>query len=337
MIRLCQRSLHIAPPILISAILHAIAFLVLALWFVTAHDQRRPLTVVVVQDEGLSEADLITDTIELDTEVVEQPIDLSLTPVEMPLSEFGELAAVSLLDGLDGLTGHGIDEGLDGDFGDKIHYARMHGLDIVLVFDSTGSMSAEIDEVKSRIHSIGTALLDKIPSTRISLVTYRDRLRRLPRFKGDGLPRNPEHYVVRGIPLTHQLSDFDQFLIGISAGAGGDRPEAVMDGLEWAMDRNDFSAKSLKVILIFGDAPPHSRDMNRCLALAKRFRKRQNGTISTITCRMPHALEEFYEIARAGGGEAHTLQNSRWLLKELLVLTFGSDHRQNVLDFFEID
>jgi hypothetical protein len=291
------------------------------------------MTIVVLQEEGLSEADLITDTVEIQTEpVAEEPIDLSLATDEMPLSEFGELAPVSLLDGLQGLNGQGIDEGLEGDFGDKIHYARLHGLDIVLVFDSTGSMGAEIDVVKNKIKAIGTALLEKIPSARISLVTYRDRLPLNDRRRG-----RRGHYVVSGIPLTHQPSDFDQFLIGISAGGGGDRPEAVLDGMEWAVGRNDFSTKSLKVMLIFGDAPPHSRDQKRCLELARTFHKHQKGIVSTITCRRPQPLPEFYEIARAGGGEAHTLENTRWLLEELLVLTFGSDHREDVMQFFELD
>ena len=333
--RFLEPALRIAPAVLVSTIMHTILLIVLALWLITPDDRHRPMTLVVVRDEGSSEADLIFDTIETEPVSVE-PFDLSLATQAMPVLQSGELAAVSLFDGLDGRTGgHGIGEGLDGDFGDRIHYARTHGLDIVLVFDSTGSMNAEIDQVKKRIYSIGTGLLEKIPSIRISLVTYRDRLRQSPR--SNRRRRDTEHYVVRGIPLTNQLSDLDEFLSGISAGEGGDRPEAVLDGLEWAIDRNYFGAKSLKVILIFGDAPPHSGDVERCLALAEEFHNQHNGTISTITCRMPHALPEFYEIARAGGGEAHTLEHTHRLLNELLVLVFGSDHREDVLEFFELE
>lgn len=341
--RFLDKVLRIAPAILVSTMLHTIVLIILAFGFVTQQRQDPPITVVAVEDEGVSEADLITDAIEIETEpVLEEPIHLSLAAHEMPLSDFGELAAVSLLDGLASVDAGGIDEGLEGEFGDRIRYARTHGLDIVLLFDSTGSMGAEIDEVKQRIHSIGTTLLEKIPSTRISLVTYRDYVHQRPgpngrrRRRGPGR-RGPEPYVVKGITLTGRLSDFDRFLIGVTAGGGGDHPEAVLEGLKWAIERNAFSAKSLKVILIFGDAPPHPRDVRRCLELAKMFRRRQQGTISTITCRMPQPLQEFYEIARAGGGEAHTLEHTRWLLQELLVLTFGSDHRENVLEFFDLE
>jgi hypothetical protein len=337
-VRFPAKTLRVAPAVLVSTILHTIVLIFLALVFVTQQHPRSPLTIVAVQEEGLSEADLMTDVVEIETEpVTEEPLNLSLAAEEMPLSELGELAAVSLLDGLEGLNEGGIDEGLEGQFGEKIHYARTHGLDIVLVFDSTGSMGAEIDEVKGRIHSIGTALLEKIPSTRISLVTYRDHLAHRARPEDPGWRQGREHYVVKGIPLTRRLSDFDQFLIGVTAGGGGDHPEAVLEGLKWAIERNDFSPKSLKVILIFGDAPPHSRDMRHCIKLAKLFRRRHEGTISTITCRMPQPLQDLYEIARAGGGEAHTLKNTRWLLQELLVLTFGSDHRDKVLEFFELN
>ena len=334
--RFLEPALRIAPAVLVSTIMHTILLIILALCLITPHDRDQPLILVVVRDEGLNEADLIIDTIETEPVSIE-PFDLSLATQAMPLLPSGGLAAVSLSDGLKGRTGNGIGEGLDGEFGDRIHYARTHGLDIVVVFDSTGSMSAEIDEVKKRIHSIGTALLEKIPTTRISLATYRDRLRRSPRSNRRRRPREPEHYVVRGIPLTNQLSDLNQFLSGISAGEGGDRPEAVLDGLEWAIDYNHFYAKSLKVILIFGDAPPHSSDVERCLALAKRFHNQHKGTISTITCRRPHVLPEFYEIARAGGGEAHTLEHAHGLLNDLLVLTFGSEHREDVLEFFELE
>ncbi|HND56169.1 MAG TPA: hypothetical protein PLV92_27320, partial [Pirellulaceae bacterium] len=71
-------------------------------------------------------------------------------------------------DGLGGL-------GLDGDFKKMIENAQQNGLDLVIVFDSTGSMGAEIEGVKRQIFQIGSALLKKVPTTRISLVTYRDK------------------------------------------------------------------------------------------------------------------------------------------------------------------
>src|SRR5690606_2003213 len=47
---------------------------------------------------------------------------------------------------------------------------KEHGIEIVIVFDSTGSMRREIDAVKERIETIGNAVLRKIPHARFSLV-----------------------------------------------------------------------------------------------------------------------------------------------------------------------
>src|SRR5690606_12017766 len=64
---------------------------------------------------------------------------------------------------------------------------RGNGMDIVIVFDSTGSMGGETDQVKRQIERIGSALTKLVPKARISLCTYRDE---------------HDEYIVRGTPLT---------------------------------------------------------------------------------------------------------------------------------------
>jgi len=161
---------------------------------------------------------------------------------------------------------------------------RRHGLDIVLAFDSTGSMAEEITEVKAQIARISMTLLRLVPKTRISICTYRDR--------GD-------EYVVRGIPLTGDVKRVEQYLAGISAGGGGDTPEAVVAGLRWAVTQNGFRRRARKVVLLFGDAPPHKQDVRRCVEAAAAFRRTQGGIVSTVTCG-GRPLPEFVRIAEAG-------------------------------------
>src|SRR5205814_9833820 len=102
---------------------------------------------------------------------------------------------------------------------------RRTGLDIVICFDSTGSMGGEIDQVKRPIERIGQTLVTLIPKTRISIVTYRDR--------GDD-------YVVKGLPLTSSIQEVSSYLARIQASAGGDLPEAVDEGLYWSSSQNQF-------------------------------------------------------------------------------------------------
>jgi Mg-chelatase subunit ChlD len=210
------------------------------------------------------------------------------------------------------------------DFDGLIQRLRRDGLDICIVFDSTGSMSGEINEVKSQIDRIGSALVRLVPKTRISIVTYRDSSEE---FR--------ELYEVKGMPLTNDIQLVDDYLSDISAGGGGDHPEAVHAGLQWATDNNRFRSRARKVILLFGDAPPHQNRRSLCLKLAGDFRN-DGGVVSTVTCRHRERLPEFVEIAQMGGGEAFLTSNEREIMTQLIVLVFGSQHRRKVLEAFEL-
>lgn len=198
---------------------------------------------------------------------------------------------------------------------------RRNGLDIVLTFDSTGSMQGEIDQVKNQIRRIGSTLLSLVPKARIGICTYRDQ--------GD-------EYVVRGLPLTSDLQEIERYLAGIHADAGGDTPESVHEGLRWSIQKNTFRPRARKVILLFGDAPPHREDLPTCLRLASDFHGQQQGIVSTVTCRSPRKLDEFLEIADVGGGEAFITADERQIMTQLIVLVFGSRHRAKVLEAFKL-
>ncbi len=47
-------------------------------------------------------------------------------------------------------------------------------------------------------------------------------------------------------------------------------------------------------------------------------------------------MEEFYEIAAAGGGEAFISENQREIMQQLMVLVFGSAHKEKVLQAFDL-
>jgi Mg-chelatase subunit ChlD len=208
-----------------------------------------------------------------------------------------------------------------GSFDNMLQTLRRNGLDVVIAFDSTGSMTGEINEVKEQIRKIGTTMLTLVPKTRFSLCTYRDA--------GDS-------YVAKGIPLTSDIRQLEYFLKGVEAGGGGDHPEAVQEGLKWAMENNKFRASARKVILVFGDAPPHADDQAKCLKLAKNFRGQEKGIVSTVTCRAKSPMPEFYAIADAGGGEAFLATDSRQIVSQLVILVFGSQHKDKVLEAFKL-
>lgn len=237
--------------------------------------------------------------------------DLAATIGSVSTGNFGatDLGSVNVGGSMSGGSWEGI-----------IGAARKHGLDIVIVFDSTGSMGGEIDQVKKQIRKIGTALMTLVPKTRISVCTYRDQ---------------SDEYLVKGLPLTSSIQDIEYYLSGIQAGGGGDHEEAVQEGLKWAVSKNQFRPNARKVILVFGDAPPHSVDLKTCTNVAAEFASYQKGIVSTVTCRNSRPLPEFYQIAAAGKGEAFLTTDQRQIMQQLMILVFGSQHKGKVLEAFK--
>ena len=208
-----------------------------------------------------------------------------------------------------------------GSFEGYVSNLRRNGLDIVIVFDATGSMGGELDEVKKQVRRIGDTLIRLIPKARVGLVAYRD---------------DASEFVVKGHKLSGNIQEADTFLAGIEAAYGGDRPEAVDKGLEWAIKQNSFRPEARKVILIFGDAPPHSATQKKCEMMAADFSAQQKGVVSTVTCRDLDTMPEFDAISQAGGGETFLTRESREIMTQLLVLVFGSKYRGKVLEAFEM-
>ena len=227
------------------------------------------------------------------------------------------------LGGLSSGTGSGAvaRDGGDGNWGGMLQQLKRNGLDVVFLFDSTGSMGGEINQVKQQIGRIGATLFKLVPNTRLSVCTYRDR---------------SDAYLVQGLPLTTKLEDISNYLKNIGAGGGGDFPEAVHSGLEWSVVKNSFRKRARKVILLFGDAPPHDEFLQTCLQLSRNFNREQKGVVSTVTCRGRTKLPSFVMIAEVGGGESFLTVNEREIMTQLMVLVFGSRYRNKVLEAFRL-
>ena len=264
------------------------------------------------------ETDRLNEMLEVEPPMVSAPDSLAATEFDVNIMSpsGGESSAFDL-----GTITVGGGSMAGGSWDGMIQNLRRNGLDIVIAFDSTGSMSGEINQVKQQITRIGTTLVTMVPKARISICTYRDT--------GD-------EYVVRGLPLTGDIQQVASYLEKIQAGGGGDTPEAVQEGLRWSITNNAFNPGARKVILLFGDAPPHSEDRRTCMRLAADFSSQQRGIVSTVTCRGDVRLPEFVEIAQMGGGEAFLTSDERQIMTQLLVLVFGSQYRSKVLEAFKL-
>lgn len=133
-------------------------------------------------------------------------------------------------------------------------------IDVVFVIDSTGSMADEIRTVKTHL----TKIIKEVeggqprPYLRVGVVSYRDH--------------KPEEYgyLYRKLDLTSDIERAVDFIWKIEARGGGDLPEAVVDGLDVAvndMNWNDVVVEqnqdiiayhyTKKLIFLIGDAAPH--------------------------------------------------------------------------------
>lgn len=242
-------------------------------------------------------------------------------------------------------------ERLVGSFSRHIEVLREGGLDVVFVFDSTHSMDSFILQVKHKIETLALAFKTIVPTSRIGLVAYQD---------DDAESR----FVTRMQPLTYGTVALQNFLADIEAWGGTDLEEAVDVGLKIAIDEMAWNKKSKKFILLIGDAPPHAEDMFDTLVLVEKFRTRMGGKVAVIDTRRADSeknalqelhlqeelrdfaneshsygtdsgavLDEFRSIAQAGGGESARLQDDERVIRDMLLLVFGSKW-QNYLGEF---
>jgi len=164
-------------------------------------------------------------------------------------------------------------------------------IDVVFAIDATGSMSDEIEVVKSKV----SKMMDDIqagspkPEVRIGLVAYRDH--------GDA-------YVTKAYPLTSAIAGVQGALQQIDAAGGGDTPEAVAEGLSCAVNEInwDQDPNTTRMIFLIGDAGGHPNDNYReslKLARAKGIK------VNTWGCSglQDFGQSDFEEIAALGGGE----------------------------------
>ncbi len=114
-------------------------------------------------------------------------------------------------------------------------------VDVVFVFDITGSMEDEIEGMVEKSKDFADEISSAGFDYRLSLVTFRDE-------------------VVRGdYGFTTDVSEFKRWLSSLRASGGGDTPEAALDALMYAM-RLPFRRDAQKILILITDAPYHHRD-----------------------------------------------------------------------------
>jgi hypothetical protein len=179
--------------------------------------------------------------------------------------------------------------------------------------------------VKYKIENLITVFKQLVPTSRVGLVTYRD---------------SSEAFVTRSHPLSYGTISLNNFLRQINAEGGGDYQEAIDEGLRVAIQEMNWRPKAKKIIVLLGDAPPHAETIMECTRLVVQFHQQMNGMVSALDTTpdtfKPSAqfaaeynasdrvLPDFRMIADLGGGEAARLTDVERVIRQLVVMVFGS-------------
>lgn len=165
-------------------------------------------------------------------------------------------------------------------------------MDIVFVFDSTGSMDNSLVGVKADILGVMRTVVksDPVPDVRFGVVTYRDY---------------DSSYMEKHLPLTRDHALARTFLNKVVSGGGHGEIAHVSLAMHVAVSRMnwDLDKNTARVIFLFGDMPPHGVadgfDYKRELVVAKE----KGIVINTVACgRYPFMVSVWKEIAEATGG-----------------------------------
>jgi hypothetical protein len=207
-----------------------------------------------------------------------------------------------------------------GGFRKTVAELRQSGLEVVFVFDSTGSMSNTIDDTKATIVQMLAVLRALVPDARVGLVTFRDIGKR-------------ESYLVREVPLGLDPWRTSNFVQSVTAEGGGDRAEDVRAGLRAAFAQK-WRTGARRVVVLAGDAPPHESDRLRLVQEVRAFAADGRSFVHALVTSPDRAGDDthraFTEIAKAGKGTCEGIDAKDRVLQRVLALAFGREFDQDL-------
>ncbi len=175
-------------------------------------------------------------------------------------------------------------------------------LDLLFIFDTTGSMSEEIKRLKATIELINLNLLEfkPKPDLRFGMVLYKDTM---------------DVYVTKIIPFTRDFNAFtSQLRSVVSSGGGGDGPEDLQKALYDAMKKIKWRKNGVKTAFIITDAQPHL------------YPKEKNYTYIDAAIEAKSKGIKLYSLGSGGlnlAGEYVLRQLSQFTSANYIFLTYG--------------
>ncbi len=190
-------------------------------------------------------------------------------------------------------------------------------LEIVFMFDTTGSMDVYLAEVQTHVQLIIREIKKRVSDARIGIVVYKDH------------EQGP--YVTLQLPLTDQEDKIISFLRSpqIEPGAGGGGAEAVECAL-YEANRFEWSNQNRgKAIILIGDKPPHGvMDSFEECSSGRDYRVEINSLMAkkikiyTVLCNnVAETRSNFQWMAEKTGGKFVTLEDIQDLVNLIVAVS----------------
>lgn len=122
-------------------------------------------------------------------------------------------------------------------------------IEVVFSFDTTGSMYPCLTQVRRKIKSTATRLVEEIPDIRIGIIAHGD-------YCDQG-----RTYVIKVLDLTGDINTIASFVENVEPTDGGDTPECYELVLHDAQDLS-WASKATKALVLIGDDVPHPPAQN---------------------------------------------------------------------------
>ncbi|WP_301789856.1 vWA domain-containing protein [Bacteroides caecimuris] len=132
---------------------------------------------------------------------------------------------------------------------DKVSPKGLGKLDMVIAFDTTGSMAAYIEDVRQQVADMIPRLFKDNEDLRLGIVAFGDYC--------DMTNRDTFGDAYQCIPLTDNENDIIKFVKESKNTSGGDGDEFYEQVLKKIVDESPWREASSKAILLIADADPH--------------------------------------------------------------------------------
>ena len=121
----------------------------------------------------------------------------------------------------------------------------MASTQVAISFDTTGSMSAALDEVRARLAEMIRMLKKDIPGAELSVIAHGDYC-------------DEDIYVTKHLDFSDDDRKLVDFVKDVEQTGGGDNPECYELVLRLVRTQLSWKRNAQKILIVIGDSYPHT-------------------------------------------------------------------------------